>query len=920
MDNPKTNNSDSDDETDSDKRSFDSGIYEGASAEDGRQTKLTSKVRTRLILGKRSYQPVDIGYNAKHGEEVYPTQPHVKYIKAEPGSVKQSTGTMEPPHIGFGGQAVSQIKCFKTEAGSVNTSLLHGKQAFKSVPPPDNGFNEKLEDQDEGDLMAPHAKYIKTNSDARPAEASSVVGRMMAKMGYKEGKGLGKFGQGRVQIVEASKHRGRRGLGMKLEGLEATDVEWNFAMEEVAVDEEVEWLPPCDLPVPSLEEMLTWKVIGPKKRTIDDEDKFCPSKLVKLILNSKNVFDQLEPEEMRRARTRSNPYETIRGVFFLNRAAMKLANIDAVLDFMFTNPRDSNGHPVVGNNDLLYFADICAGPGGFSEYVLWRTKGDSKGFGFTLKGNCDFKLEDFFAGPSEMFEPHYGVGGLEGDGDIFNRVNQEAFTKFVLDQTDGKGVHFVMADGGFSVEGQENIQEILSKQLYLCQFLVAMAILRDGGNFVCKLFDLFTPFSVGLVYLMHRAFHKITIFNPVTSRPANSERYIICKGKRSDSLPVLQYMRSINEDLCKLLVSTSTKDVNEIVPLQALQNDEQFFQYIKDSNEIIGRNQVINLKKIQVFTQNANLYEERQADIRKQCLEKWKVPDEFRKAPPRREPQKRFEHLIGTDAKDYFSHTPQLLTTETLHSIHSIYDYMCIVTGDSKRCYLLGLGKLNVFKWDGRQKSKWVKLDDNLHVELPTDTLLEVEVVQELRGEGRGQRRQKTIHVLDALFLCGKDVRMKHFKERREKLQKFVKAIRKPTRSDLTPVSLPEAIRLEHIEQVFQRLDMKVVKGSHMPRLCYETNEGNYFHPTGVYLIKTVKDPYMMAFSKSSQKKYWYHTINKTSTFECYQDVIASVRDGKLQSLQWVWEDGVKVHDSQSEGDPTKLSRDALLNFVSKRR
>lgn len=32
------------------------------------------------------------------------------------------------------------------------------------------------------------------------------------------------------------------------------------------------------------------------------------------------VFDDLEGEEMRRARTRSNPYETIRGGIFLNRS------------------------------------------------------------------------------------------------------------------------------------------------------------------------------------------------------------------------------------------------------------------------------------------------------------------------------------------------------------------------------------------------------------------------------------------------------------------------------------------------------------------------------------------------------------------------------------------------------------------------
>ena len=42
---------------------------------------------------------------------------------------------------------------------------------------------------------------------------------------------------------------------------------------------------------------------------------------------------------------------------------------------------------------------------------------------------------------------------------------------------------------------------------------------------MCKVFDLFTPFSIGLVYLMYRVFDELYIFKPVTSRPANSERY-----------------------------------------------------------------------------------------------------------------------------------------------------------------------------------------------------------------------------------------------------------------------------------------------------------------------------------------------------------------------------------------------------------
>lgn len=52
-------------------------------------------------------------------------------------------------------------------------------------------------------------------------------------MGYKKGKGLGKNEQGRAEIVEASKQKGRRGLGMNIQGFEPSDVKWAFEKEEV---------------------------------------------------------------------------------------------------------------------------------------------------------------------------------------------------------------------------------------------------------------------------------------------------------------------------------------------------------------------------------------------------------------------------------------------------------------------------------------------------------------------------------------------------------------------------------------------------------------------------------------------------------------------------------------------------------------
>lgn len=108
------------------------------------------------------------------------------------------------------------------------------------------------------------------------------------------------------------------------------------------------------------------------------------------------IFDSLDDEDLRNARFRSNPYETIGSVIFLNRAAVKMANIDAAFDFMFTKPtKKENGESALSKKEILYFADVCAGPGGFSEYVLyrkgWRSKGNLIFFVCNISNTCNLQ-------------------------------------------------------------------------------------------------------------------------------------------------------------------------------------------------------------------------------------------------------------------------------------------------------------------------------------------------------------------------------------------------------------------------------------------------------------------------------------------------------------------------------------------------
>ena len=59
--------------------------------------------------------------------------------------------------------------------------------------------------------------------------------------------------------------------------------------------------------------------------------------------------------------------------------------------------------------------------------------------------------------------------------------------------------------------------------------------------------------------------------------------------------------------------------------------------------------QIVSLVKIRAFHQNPALTEDRQREIRDQCLYNWKVPNDVRKAPAFEEPHVSFSSNLTRD-------------------------------------------------------------------------------------------------------------------------------------------------------------------------------------------------------------------------------------------------------------------------------
>ena len=179
-------------------------------------------------------------------------------------------------------------------------------------------------------------------------------------------------------------------------------------------------------------------------------------------------------------------------------------------------------------SNKFIFAHLAEGPGGFMEAtynyrkrILNKTNNPTDSFyGITLKPTNDFvpdwnKIKKTFNNSTNI------------NIDYGNLYIIEDVRKYLKNFKKHKA-HLATADGGFDYSSDFNGQEINSCQIIYSEAVIALNVLQIGGSFVCKIFDIFSLSMVQIIYLLYLSFEKIYIYKPETSRPANSEKYLVC--------------------------------------------------------------------------------------------------------------------------------------------------------------------------------------------------------------------------------------------------------------------------------------------------------------------------------------------------------------------------------------------------------
>ena len=240
---------------------------------------------------------------------------------------------------------------------------------------------------------------------------------------------------------------------------------------------------------------------------------------------------------------------------------------------------------------------LAEGPGGFAEaFIKFRqdyfadVAEDDEYYGMTLK-SYNKNIPDW-----KYKHPQLQISyGRDGTGSLYVNTNIDALEESLKPNS----IDLITADGGFDFSADFNNQEEMALHLFICEIYASLRVQRSEGTLIIKVYDIFTPSTIKIINLLNSCYKRLIMFKPLTSRPANSEKYLICKGFHGGEhcLRVFQELSKLSwdsvgytQDLAELLkdVDVNTNVTRNLVLFNTFYISRQIL-YIQKTIEYIKK-------------------------------------------------------------------------------------------------------------------------------------------------------------------------------------------------------------------------------------------------------------------------------------------------------------------------------------------
>lgn len=168
----------------------------------------------------------------------------------------------------------------------------------------------------------------------------------------------------------------------------------------------------------------------------------------------------------------------------------------------------------------------------------------------------------------------------------------------------------ITADGGIDENQEYDKKESLHFDLILSEIVTILLTLKLNGNCIVKFFELFDSVSINMIYLLTKHFHYFEIIKPRTSRPTNSEKYLLCRGFRGTSHSKME------------LLSLLDQPIEQGSFIRGLDIPAEFEETIFKLNYKFVENQISSIKEVVNMIDSAFDFE-RLIENKKQVFKNW---------------------------------------------------------------------------------------------------------------------------------------------------------------------------------------------------------------------------------------------------------------------------------------------------------
>jgi 23S rRNA U2552 (ribose-2'-O)-methylase RlmE/FtsJ len=235
---------------------------------------------------------------------------------------------------------------------------------------------------------------------------------------------------------------------------------------------------------------------------------------------------------------------------------------------------------------------LAEGPGGFIEALVnMRENKNDTYIGITILDDVydanipAWKKSEYFLNENPNV---YIETGVDKTGDILSIANFD----YCVDKY-GSKMDIITGDGGFDFSVDFNSQEINISRLLFAQVAYAICLQKQKGSFILKIFDCFMQHTLDVLAILSSFYEKVYITKPQTSRYANSEKYIVCKGflfSQSNRNNFIPFIRSAFEKMIDPLNAQY-----EIIRFLSVPLSNYFISRIEELNAIFGQQQIENI-------------------------------------------------------------------------------------------------------------------------------------------------------------------------------------------------------------------------------------------------------------------------------------------------------------------------------------